>query len=176
MGTTFNTDFPAPASRKVATNQHVLSFNPLTRASRRRGERVKAPHPEAARACGWDPSRAGEAEPIRIGYEHPDRLVSYPDRRFLSGCDTGSPTPPTTPTLPGRQAKKSPHNQHVAPSSRYAPSPTRRVRHPAPPRRVLNVNGGRAPSVRGPRLRARPQSAGRSDLARHFYGSPKTPQ
>ena len=82
---TSNSDFPAPASRKVATNQHVLSFNPLTRASRRRGERVKAPHPEAARAFGWDPSRAGEAEPIRIGYAHPDRLVSYPDRRFLSG-------------------------------------------------------------------------------------------
>ena len=104
--TTLSTDLPEPESRKIATqsprcvhpprwwappstptfprqqaekspqNQHVLSFNPLTRASRRRGERVKAPHPEAARACGWDPSRAGEAKPIRICYAHPDRLCA----------------------------------------------------------------------------------------------------
>ena len=35
---------------------------------------------------GWREAAVPRSELIRIGYVHPDRLLSYPDLRYLSGC------------------------------------------------------------------------------------------
>ncbi len=160
---TSNSDFPAPASQKSQHNQHVLSFNALTRASRRRGERRsrreqragrKAPRPEATQQATLAPrATSGQESPAPRS----------------DACDEQAGRPGAPKQRVRRAGRKAPRPEAARATSRQEGTDT-------PPQHIRNTNGGRAPSVRGPRLRARPQSAGRSDLARHFYGSSKTSQ
>ena len=142
-------DFPASASRKVTTQPTRFVLYPGLRSDARGASDERAGRP-----------RAPERRVRRAGGKTPRPGAA----RATSGREDPAPRSGACDDRAGRPGTPLRRERRAG----------GKTRHPAAARH--DANGGRAPSVRGPRLRARPQSAGRSDLARHLHGSPKTPQ
>ena len=104
--TNFACNFPCDHFKPCIYSVGIATFSDLVESSPNRiacdiwGRPSCPPAPSTLVRCGaWCPAMSFYCRgcsicfpgpcpsgPIRIGYAHPDRLLSYPDVRYLSGC------------------------------------------------------------------------------------------